>query len=262
MTGCLRWGFGLLVAALLVGGPAGAPAEVIQQGALRVGVEGGISPRALPRSDSAPVSVAIAAHVSTTNGSEPPQLRRLQIEVNREGHFDLEGLPVCAYGAIQPASSARALAACRGALVGRGSFEADIDPSGEQPYPTHGELLVFNGRRDGHPVLFGQIYAPHPFATSFVIVFTIRAKSQGRFGTVLSASLPRALGGWGNLTGIRMTLSRRYSFHGVRRSFLSAGCPAPKGFPGAIFPLMQARFSFANGQGPHVTVTKSCRAKE
>jgi hypothetical protein len=207
------------------------------------------------------VSVAVAAHVSTTDKSYPPQLRKLQIEVNRQGHLDLEGLPVCAYDAIQPASSDRALAACGSALVGRGTFEADIDPSGQQPYPTQGELLVFNGRRDGHPVLFGQIYSPHPFATSFVIIFAIHAKPKGRFGTVLSASLPRALGGWGNLTGIRMTLSRRYSFHGDRHSFLSAGCPVPKGFPGASFPLIRAGFTFADGQSPHVTVSRSCRAE-
>lgn len=234
---------------------------IAQKGTLRVTVDGKLSPRVLPRNATAPIAVSIGGKITTTDTSQPPQLQTLRIELNRHGRLDTIGLPVCAYGRIQPASTARALAACRAALVGRGSFTANIALAGQEPYPTSGQLLVFNGRRHGEPVLFGQIYAPKPFATSFVIVFTVQKLHGGTYGTALNADLPEALGSWGNLTGIEMTLSRRYSHRGSRHSYLSAGCPAPKGFPGAVFPLARTSFGFAGKKKLTSVFTDSCKVK-
>jgi hypothetical protein len=47
-------------------------------------------------------------------------------------------------------------------------------------------------------------------------------------------------------------------FHGKRRSYLSASCPAPKGFPGAAFPFARASFGFGK-QTLTSTLTRSCR---
>lgn len=232
---------------------------IAQQGTLRVSLTGSLSPDRLPRNGQAPVAVAVAGRITTTDQSQPPQLRALRVELNRHGHLDYAGLPTCPYSRIQPASSARALSACRAALVGQGSFEADIALAGQEPYPTQGKLLIFNGISHGKPVLFGQIYAPRPFATSFVIVFAIEQIARGTYGTALTASLPKALGNWGNLTAIEMRLSRRFVYRGERHSYLSASCPAPAGFPGATFPLAQASFRFADGKRMDLGLDKSCR---
>jgi hypothetical protein len=248
----------LCLAATLLAGAALAHAEVAQKGTLRVTVSGRLSPRALPRDGAAPVAVSVAGRISTTDDNPPPQLKTLRIEINRHGHLDYTGLPVCQIAQIQPASSARALAACRSALVGQGRFSANIVLSGQEPYPTQGRLLVFNGQRDGKPVLLGQIYAPHPFATSFVIAFVVRRLSHGAYGVALTASLPKALGSWGYLTAIDLELSRHYSYRGARHSFLSAGCPAPKGFGGVAFPLARTSFAFAGGKTLTTTLNRSC----
>jgi len=58
----------------------------------------------------------------------------------------------------------------------------------------------------------------------------------------LNASLPQALGSWGYLTGIEMSLSWRYGFGGRSRSLIGAGCPAAKGVPGAVFPVVRTTF--------------------
>ncbi len=232
-----------------------------QKGNLRLSLEGQIAPQALPRVGRAPVAVTLGGHISTTDGSQPPQLKSIRIELNRGGHLESRGLPICPPGRIRIASSARALAACRAALVGSGHFEADIALAGQQPYPTEGRLLAFNGRLGGRPAIFAHIYSPRPFATSFVIVFTVSKGGHGRFGTVLSASLPRALGNWGYLTGIEMKLSRHYAYRGSRHSFISAGCPAPKGFPGAVFTLARATFSFTGGPSLGSSLTRSCRVR-
>jgi hypothetical protein len=256
--GAIKGGALVLLLAAMVVGAALAHAEITQKGKLRVAVNGKLSPRALPRTREVPISVFFSGQISTTDESPPPQLSELRIEINRNGRLDYRGLPVCHAADIQPASSGRALAACRRSLVGQGRFWADIVLAGQEPYPTQGKLLVFYGTHKGRPQLLGQIYAAHPFATSFVIPFSLHPVRGDTYGTALTASLPKALGSWGYVTAIELKLSRRYTYQGKQHSFISAGCPAPKGFPGAIFPLARTRFSFADGQKLTSSLTRSC----
>jgi hypothetical protein len=251
----------LTVLIALIGTGALAQAEIAQKGNLRVSVSGKLKPRKLPRVGTAPIAVSVGGRVSTTDGSRPPRLKTLRIEINRHGRLDYAGLPTCPYHAIQPASSQRALSVCRSSLVGRGGFEGEITLAGQEPYPTQGKLLLFHGRRHGRQALFGQIYVPHPFATSFVIVFAIERIGHGTYGTELEASLPKATGSWMNLTGIEIRLARRYTYRGTRHSYLSAGCPAPRGFGGAIFPLVRTSFVFAGGAKLSSTLTSDCKVR-
>jgi streptogramin lyase len=241
--------------------PAAEASEIARRGALRLNIDGKLSPRSLPRKGRAPIAVTVGWKIATTDGSPVPRLKKVRIEINRHGHFDYTGLPVCPYDRIDPASSSRALSACRSALVGQGHFTAEISLAGQEPYPAGGRLLVFNGRRGGKPVLFGQIYSPSPFATSFVIVFEVEDLGRGTYGTALTASLPPALSSWGNLTEVEMKLSRRYRHAGRPHSYISAGCPAPSGFPGAVFPLARTSFDFAGGEVLSSTLSRSCTAR-
>jgi DNA-binding beta-propeller fold protein YncE len=237
------------------------PSSIAQKGSLRLSVNGNLSPKRLPRKGSAPISVSVGWTVSTTDGTEVPKLKALSVDINRHGKVDATGLPTCPYARIQPASSQRALANCRASLVGQGSFSADIALKDQEAYATNGKLLVFNGKSHGKEVLFGQIYSPRPFATSFVIVFKVQKIARGAYGTRLSAALPKALSAWGNLTGIQMTLSRRYAYAGERRSYLSAGCPAPKGAGLASFKLARTEFAFGGGERLASAVAGSCRVR-
>jgi hypothetical protein len=146
-------------------------------------------------------------------------------------------------------------------LVGKGSFSADITLAGQEPYPTQGKLVVFNGERGGKPVLYGHIYSSQPFATSFVIVFKVSKKKGGTYGTVLDAPLPKAMKAWGRLTGLEMTLSRRYSAEGKRHSYLSSGCPAPKGISTVPFSLARTSFAFAGGVKLSSVLSSTCKAR-
>jgi hypothetical protein len=248
-----------LVVALAAAGIAAA--AVSQKGNLRVTVDGKLKPKRLPRKGTAPISVKVGGRISTTDGALPPQLKTMRIELNRHGHLDYAGLPTCKYAKIQPGSTSRALAGCRSSLVGKGSFTANITLVGQEPYPTKGKLTVFNSVRKGKPVLYGHIYSPKPFATSFVIVFRLSKRRRGTYGSVLNAPLPKAMDAWGRLTGLTMTLNRRFHVKGKRHSFLSSGCPAPKGFPSAIFPLARTSFAFAGGTKLSSTFTSSCKAR-
>lgn len=257
----IRVALAAALACLLAAGAVIAHAETSGKGTLRVTVSGKLSPHKLPRKGPAPVAVTVGGEVSTTDGTEPPQLRSLTIEINRHGHLDPTGLPTCKVSAIRTASNGRALGACGPALVGEGKFSGTITLPGAAPYPIEGKLLVFNGTEGKKHVLYGHIYSPHPFATSFVITFEIQQGAKGTYGTVLVANLKKALGTQRNLTGIEMTLKRRYSYKGRRRSYVSASCPAPKGFHGASFKLARTTFGFATGTKLTTVLNRSCGAR-
>ncbi len=93
-----------------------------------------------------------------------------------------------------------------------------------------------------------------------MIEFKIK-KTSGRFGIALDADLPASLRSWGNLTGIELKLSRTYSSGGKKHSYISAGCPAPKGFPGASFPFARTSFGFEGGPTLTSTLTRNCHAR-
>lgn len=253
---------GVFATALCLALVAVAAAAVIQEGNLRITVLSQVQPYKLPRKGTAPIAVFVSGHVGTANRTIPPQLEKLTVKVNRAGLLQSRGLPVCDVPQIQPASTERALNNCGRALIGSGQFWANIVLPDQGAYPTHGRLLIFNGRKHGHPAILAHIYTSNPFATSFVIVFVIRHLRHGTYGTQLSASLPQALGTWGFVDRIKLTLKRKYRLGGKQRSYFNAGCPAPKGFRVTSFPLAKVSFSFAQGKQISTTVTKTCAVKE
>jgi hypothetical protein len=257
-----RWRLAVAIAGILaLAGGALAQAEVNQQGNLRVAVSGKLSPHLLPRRGTAPVSVSVGGKIATTDATQPPQLQTLTIEINRNGRLDATGLPTCNVAAIRTASNGRALSACGSSLLGEGKFFGTLSLPGAEPYPLEGKLLVFNGTEGKKHVLLGHVYSPHPFATSFVITFDIKSGGKGTYGTVLVADMQKALGTQKNLTAIEMTLDRRYSYRGKRRSYVSAGCPAPQGVNVVSFPLARTSFSFADKRKLTTVLNRSCRAR-
>lgn len=248
-----------LIAILAIAALAGA--ETAQQGNLRVTVQGKLAPKKLPREGVAPISVSVGGQIATTDETLPPTLKKLRVELNRHGRLDYKGLPICDYARIQPGSSSHALAGCRSSLVGEGTFNAAITLSGQEPYPTQGKLLVFNSTKGGKPVLYGHIYSPHPFATSFVIIFKVSQLKKGTYGVVLDAPLPKAMKSWGRLTGLEMTLDRRFNYKGQSHSYISSGCPAPKGTGLVAFPIARTSFAFAGGKTLSSVLLGSCRVR-
>ena len=239
--------------------PVASTSETIQRGRFRVGVDASLAPKKLPRKGTAPVRFSLAAKISASEGSVPPQLQRIEIEINRFGQIEPKGLPICEVDRIQPATSQAALEACRGSLIGEGSFKAKVLISQQAPFPSDGKVHAFNGTWKGKPAILAHVYGTKPVPTSATIPFVI-GRAKGTYGTKLTASLPQVTSKWGYVTGISMKLGKSFRSHGKRRSYLSAGCPAPKGFPGASFALSRASFAFAGGKKVSSVLNRSCRA--
>ena len=237
---------------------ASATAVTLQQGGLRITVLSQLIPYKLPRQGTAPIAVFVAGHLESSKGGVPPQLQELRIEMNRHGLLQSKGLAVCRTPQIQPASTQRALSQCADALIGSGKFWANIVLPDQGAYRTQGQLSIFNGRQAGRPVILAHIFTSTPFNTSFVIPFSIRHVAKGPYGTELRASLPQALGSWGYLDRIKLTLRRKYTYEGKHLSYFNAGCPATKGAKRASFPLAYAEFRFADQKPMGATVNKTC----
>jgi hypothetical protein len=239
-----------------------AQATVVQEGNLRITVLSQVLPYKLPRKGTAPIAVFVSGHLSAPHGGIPSQLQEMTVEVNKHGLLQSKGLPACPLRLLQPASTERALASCQDALIGSGQFWAHIVLPDQGAYPTHGRLLIFNGRQKGKPVIFTHIFTANPFFSSFVIPFVIQKKANGAYGTKLSASLPQALGDWGYVDRIKLTLKRKYTYRGRQLSYFNAGCPAPEGSKRTVFPLALASFAFADGTALSAKVEKACAVRE
>lgn len=248
----------LLCGAVLAVGVAGAAAETIQQHGIRIGFDGKITPQKLPRNGTAPVAVAVDTKISGSAGKPQPQLTRIEIAINRHGHIDPAGLPVCEVSDIQPATNAKALEECRGALVGEGHFSASVALNRQAAFPSDGKLLAFNGTYRGKPAILAHVYGYDPVPTSFTVPFVI-GKTKGTFGTTLTAGFPADEGNF--VTAIDLELHRTFTYKGRRRSFASAGCPAPKGLSVAPFPFARASYAFTGGKKLSSTLTRTCRAR-
>jgi len=237
-----------------------ANAELIERGGLFVKFSGGIAPEALPREARAPISVSVTGTVKTLSGERPPALRRIVIALNRGGRLDARGLPLCQRRRIEPSTTAEALATCGPALVGGGSYAAQVAFPEQTDFPSQGEILAFNAVVDGQRAILAHIYGVEPVPITRIIVFHIR-ESGGAYGTILTGTLPVSLNRYGYVKRISLSLHRNFTYRGQPRSYLSAACAAPAGFPGATFPFARAAMTFDDGRTLSSTLTRSCKVR-
>jgi hypothetical protein len=250
-----------LITALVVAfATATASAELTQKGNLFVNFDGGISPRALPRSAAAPIGVRIEGKIKVSAGQRHPSLRKIEVALNRAGRLETTGLPRCKRRQIESGTPSEALDACETALVGAGGIVAKTDLQNQQPTSVRDEVLLFNGVDSGRPVIFAHIHQTEPTPITRLVVFRIR-RSGGAFGTVITGDIPPSVNSNGYLTSIFLQLERRYVYRGRQRSYLSAACSAPAGFDLASFPFAKASMGFEDGRTLSSTLVRTCRVK-
>lgn len=245
---------------LLACGASLAHAELIERGGLFVKFSGGIAPHALPREARAPIAVSVSGTVKTLSGERPPALRRIVIAINRGGHLETRGLPLCRQSQIEPSTTREALKRCGPALVGGGNYAAQVAFPEQSDFPSQGRILAFNARIDGQRAILAHIYGVEPVPITRIITFHIR-ESGGTFGTIMTGSLPASLNRYGYVKRLSLSLHRNYTYRGRPRSYLSAACEAPAGFPGATFPFARASMAFDDGRRLSSTLTRSCTVR-
>jgi hypothetical protein len=249
----------LLAASLVVAVARAAP---LQRESLSVAFDARIAPSSLPRERLAPLRLTLSGKIGTSDGTRPPALSELSVAFNRGGRLSLRGLPNCAPSRIQQTTTEAALAACREALVGHGSFGANVDFQGAPTIPAHGKVLIFNARIHGRPSLLLHLYGSSPVRAAFVLPFTVSHLHHGTYGVSLTARIPTLASGLGYVTELQLTIGRHYDFAGRRRSVLSASCALPRGFTVLPIDVAKARFSFDDGREVTGHVAHPCRVRQ
>lgn len=234
-------------------------AERNASGGLIAFLEGGITPRTLPRAHKAPVAVRLHGGIHTAENIPLPRVKEVRLELAYKGELDTYGLPLCPRARLRALDPHEALSICRSALVGRGHLYARIFFPGQLPFGLHAHLLAFNGKTsEGRTSVWVLAYSQNP-PVSFVLPFHVRRES-GPFPTVLVSVIPRNVGPWPHFAQFNISVSRSFRYRGRLHSYLSASCPLPPRLTSGLLSLARATFSIADGPNLSVETVRTCRA--
>lgn len=250
-TGLKRIGLLALLAAMALAGTATGALVEVDDVVLRA--DGGFQPQTLPRQRYAPIEFHGRVDVSGRNGRAVPPLQQALISFDRDGRLSVAGLPTCAPDSIDEAGTARARAACRGAIVGTGHVGARISLAGGS-VAARSDLTVFNGPRLGGvptAVLHARLTAP--VTETYAIVVPIERRGGG-FRYRARIDLPPIAGGAGAITHVDVEIDRRYRSGGRERSYASARCSDN-------ILETHGRFTFGGGTIIDGLVEKFCRSE-
>lgn len=239
----------LALAALAVS----AAADRVRLGPLVVTADGGFTPRLLPKRTYAPISFQGRAEIEMLNGAQPPALRRIRLDFDRDGKLTTAGLPACAPEAIANATPAEARRTCAAALVGSGKVSASIALPGREPVEVSSPLSLFNGpRQGGDPTAIAHAQNTFPTTETYVVTIPIEER-RGVYRYRATLDVPPIAGGAGALTRVEAKIGRRYRSGGKERSYVSARCS-----DGILQTLGLA--SFADGTVISGSIFKGCHA--
>src|SRR4051812_37728152 len=94
----------LLCAALF----SSAAADTVRLGNLVITIDGAITPKALPKTEAAPIPLDLAGTLKSSDGTHPVALKTLDLEFDRNGHLNTKGLATCTPGKLQSTLTAQA----------------------------------------------------------------------------------------------------------------------------------------------------------
>lgn len=217
-------GLGIIAAsAALLTGISGA--AMVRVGTLVLHADGSFEPRLLPKRTYAPIRFEGYGEITTTDGTLPPALEHVKLDLDRDGRLTTAGLPACAPGKLEGATPRQARNRCPGSIVGTGHLAAAAALVGLGRVRMTSPLTVFNGpRQDGSPTAVLHAQAPFPISETYVVVAPIERRRGGTYGYRTEFDVPPIAGGLGSLTRIDAKIGRFYEAGGERRSYVSARC--------------------------------------
>jgi hypothetical protein len=250
-----------LIAGLTVLAAAAIAASVAVAGPVVNGKDGNsqaidvvLSPKRLSKTTLTPATLKVTTKTGTTtapNGVPSPATRAV-VDFDKNAKIFTKGLPTCNAAELQSTSTEAALAACAKAKVGSGKGSALL-PVGTQVFTEPTTVTAFNGvPQGGKPVVLLHAYGAVPIQTTLVLVGAISNFGKEGFGPRLDVAIPAIAGGTGALTDFQVTINKKFTFKGKRRSFVSAKCTSKK---------LKARGAFTYKDGETLTAfsTQTCK---
>lgn len=211
---------------LVAGATAMAKPHVIRAGNLFLSDDGGIFPSTLPRHSQMPIFGRINAEIGTTDGSHPPAVRTLNIDLDKSIQVNAKGLPACKENKLVARATADAKKACPDAIVGSGEGEVKVAFPEQKPFAAKGPIVLFNGGvHRGTTLLFVHAYVAVPAPTAVIATVKITRIHRGHYGIHTVSQIPVIAGGSGSVIKFKLTIGRKFTYKGKRESYLTASCP-------------------------------------
>jgi hypothetical protein len=244
---------GAVIALTVAGVAMAAKDTVVRAGNLVVTIDGssGLSPKALSKSKYTPVAFTAAGNVRSTDGTQVPPVKEVLIDAKNVA-VETKGYPTCTSGQLQARDTKAVEAACKSAIIGKGSTTVSVAFPEQQPIPAKSPLLVFNGgTAGGTTTLYIHAYLTQPITTA--IVTTVKIKKSGS-GLKSVTTVPKIANGAGSVTDFSLKIDKKYTYKGKKVSVLSAKCIGGK---------IQAHVTtkFYNGSQLSADVLRTCTSK-
>lgn len=216
---------GAALAVLTAGVATAAKPTVVRAGNLILKINGGFAPQKLPKNKLASIRLFGSGNISTVDGSHPPVAKTITIDFDRQGAINAKGLAGCTTGRLQARPTGAAKAACRNAIVGKGSTTVRVAFPDSVPFNATGPLVFFNGGvRGGTTTVLIHAYVAVPTPTAIVTTVKVTKIRKGRYGTRATARIPTIAGGSGAVTSFNVSLKRDFKRGGKRQGYLLARC--------------------------------------
>jgi hypothetical protein len=247
-----------LVLALALGGTAlaagtGERPISVTVGGLRLTVNGGVTPKALPKDGLAPISFHAEADLASVDGEPLPALEQIVLDSSRNGVVNAVGLPACSYAKLRATTTQAAIQACPNAVVGRGKAEVEVAFPEQAPFDAVGPIVLFNGGvRGGTTTIYAHAYVDVPAPTALVVTTKATKENDGPYGLHTVATVPVIAGGAGAVKSFELTIHRLFSYRGRQESFLEARCEDGRF-------LAKVEFALRDGERLAGAVTRRCQ---
>ncbi len=244
-----------LVAVVGVGSATAGEPVTVEAGELKFTFNGGFSPKALPKTKLAPITLTASGKIEKKDGGHPPALKEVVVETDKNGAVNVKGLPVCKSGQLQSRDTAAARKACPKSIIGSGQTSVEVLFPESKPVAVDSALTVFNGgTRGGTTTFYVHAYFTAPITGAIVTTVKIKKIHNGRYGLKSVASIPKIANGSGSVKTFDLKIGKTYTYKGKKMSVLSAKCTDGK---------LQAAASsvFADGTKAAATIIRTCTPK-
>lgn len=200
----------------------------------------------------APIALGLSARVTSADGSAPPALHEVSLELDRHITADATGIAICPRRNLKgPSPEER----CRSALVGKGTMDVFVHLPEQSPFTARSKLFAFNaGIKHGTPTIFLYAYLASPVSAAVIATIGATKIDQGRYGTKWLFAFPTITDGYGSITKLNLEIGRRFRSLGEEKSYLLARCP--DGHLDA-----RAASVFADGSAQMDSFVRSCSPK-
>lgn len=216
-------------------------------------------PDRAPADRYVPIRLKAWMDITTDDGSVPPRMDEVVIDLEKYVRFARRGLGVCEPAEIEFASTKGARKRCHSALVGGGRVSAIVKLEDQRKFTAKGRLSIFNGvDADGDPAVLVHTLASVPLPTTFLIVGELGRSPLAGYRQRITAQIPVVAQGQGSMSSFRIRLKKRP--RGKR--FFIGRCPKGRVKVQAAFDMHPEPPTYPEGRDFQVNMVGSCLTTE